>query len=85
MGCKRCASSCIDCIIPEAHYYSTHLFSKIYKTGLGYSSWSLASRNEAKFALLRKELESKIMHEEDDMDTFLASVKDINEQLIFCR
>ena len=42
-----------------------------------------ASRNnEAKIALLRKELESKIMHEEDDMDTFLASVKDINEQLI---
>ncbi|RXY03858.1 hypothetical protein DD576_29290 [Klebsiella pneumoniae] len=41
-----------------------------------------ASRNEAKIALLRKELESKIMHEEDDMDTFLAGVKDINEQLI---
>ncbi|MCO5564256.1 hypothetical protein L7F22_017914 [Adiantum nelumboides] len=28
-------------------------------------------RNEAKIALLRKELESKIMNEEDDMDTFL--------------
>ncbi|RYA53530.1 hypothetical protein, partial [Enterobacter cloacae complex sp. CH23B] len=41
-----------------------------------------ASRNEAKIALLRKELESKIMHEEDDMDTFLVGVKDINEQLI---
>ena len=41
-----------------------------------------ASRNEAKIALLRKELESKIMHEEDEMDTFLASVKDINEQLV---
>ncbi|MCO5606417.1 hypothetical protein L7F22_060605 [Adiantum nelumboides] len=39
--------------------------------------------NEAKIALLRKELESKIMNEEDDMDTFLAGVKDINEQLIF--
>ncbi|MCO5584372.1 hypothetical protein L7F22_038298 [Adiantum nelumboides] len=39
-------------------------------------------RNEAKIALLRKELESKIMNEEDDMDTFLASVNDINEQLI---
>ncbi|MCO5609305.1 hypothetical protein L7F22_063531 [Adiantum nelumboides] len=39
-------------------------------------------RNEAKIALLRKELESKIMNEEDDMDTFLAGVKDINEQLI---
>ncbi|MCO5597815.1 hypothetical protein L7F22_051899 [Adiantum nelumboides] len=39
-------------------------------------------RNEAKISLLRKELESKIMNEEDDMDTFLAGVKDINEQLI---
>ncbi|MCO5564046.1 hypothetical protein L7F22_017702 [Adiantum nelumboides] len=43
----------------------------------------LAGRNEAKIALLRKELESKIMNEENDMDTFLAGVKDINEQLIF--
>ncbi|MCO5586536.1 hypothetical protein L7F22_040477 [Adiantum nelumboides] len=42
-----------------------------------------AGHNEAKIALLHKELESKIMNEEDDMDTFLASVKDINEQLIF--
>ncbi|MCO5603066.1 hypothetical protein L7F22_057210 [Adiantum nelumboides] len=41
-----------------------------------------AGRNEAKIALLRKELKSKIMNEEDDMDTFLASIKDINEQLI---
>ncbi|MCO5558080.1 hypothetical protein L7F22_011656 [Adiantum nelumboides] len=42
-----------------------------------------AGRNEAKIALLRKELESKIMNEEDDMDTFLPGIKDINEQLIF--
>ncbi|MCO5547307.1 hypothetical protein L7F22_000755 [Adiantum nelumboides] len=41
-----------------------------------------AGRNEAKIALLRKELEAKIMNEEDNMDTFLADVKDINEQLI---
>ncbi|MCO5563189.1 hypothetical protein L7F22_016826 [Adiantum nelumboides] len=41
-----------------------------------------AGRNEAKVALLRKELESKIMNEEDDMDTFLTGIKDINEQLI---
>ncbi|MCO5607979.1 hypothetical protein L7F22_062181 [Adiantum nelumboides] len=41
-----------------------------------------AGRNEAKIALLRKELESKIMNEEDDMDTFHAGIKDINEQLI---
>ncbi|MCO5592302.1 hypothetical protein L7F22_046302 [Adiantum nelumboides] len=38
-------------------------------------------RNDAKIALLRKELESKIMNEEDDMETFLVGVKDINEQL----
>ncbi|MCO5554902.1 hypothetical protein L7F22_008440 [Adiantum nelumboides] len=42
-----------------------------------------AGCNEAKIKLLRKELESKIMNEEDDMDTFLAGVKEINEQLIF--
>ncbi|MCO5613330.1 hypothetical protein L7F22_067606 [Adiantum nelumboides] len=42
-----------------------------------------AGCNQAKIALLRKELESKIMNEEDDMDTFLAGIKDINEQLIF--
>ncbi|MCO5551592.1 hypothetical protein L7F22_005097 [Adiantum nelumboides] len=42
-----------------------------------------AGRNEAKIALLHKELESKIMNEEDDMDTFLAGFKDVNEQLIF--
>ncbi|MCO5614216.1 hypothetical protein L7F22_068496 [Adiantum nelumboides] len=41
-----------------------------------------AGRNEAKIALLCKEMESKIMNEEDDMDTVLAGVKDINEQLI---
>ncbi|MCO5594526.1 hypothetical protein L7F22_048558 [Adiantum nelumboides] len=42
-----------------------------------------AGHNEAHIVLLHKELESKIMNEEDDMDTFLAGVKDINEQLIF--
>ncbi|MCO5611356.1 hypothetical protein L7F22_065609 [Adiantum nelumboides] len=42
-----------------------------------------ASRNEAKIALLCKELESKIMHEDDEMDTFLAGVNEINEQFIF--
>ncbi|MCO5564729.1 hypothetical protein L7F22_018397 [Adiantum nelumboides] len=42
-----------------------------------------AGCNEAKIALMRKELESKVMNEEDDMETFLAGVKHINEQLIF--
>ncbi|MCO5550311.1 hypothetical protein L7F22_003794 [Adiantum nelumboides] len=41
-----------------------------------------AGHNEAKIALLRKELESTIMNEEDDMDSFLTGVKDIHEQLI---
>ncbi|MCO5582607.1 hypothetical protein L7F22_036505 [Adiantum nelumboides] len=41
-----------------------------------------AGDNETKIAFLRKGLESKIMNEENDMDTFLAGVKDINEQLI---
>ncbi|MCO5585832.1 hypothetical protein L7F22_039765 [Adiantum nelumboides] len=40
-----------------------------------------AGRNEAKIALLRKELESKIMNEEDDMDTFLASIKTVLDAL----
>ncbi|MCO5561909.1 hypothetical protein L7F22_015534 [Adiantum nelumboides] len=55
------------------------------------SSWNFmdilaslyAGRTEAKIALLRKELDSKIMNEEDDMETFLAGVKNVNEQLIF--
>ncbi len=41
-----------------------------------------AGRNEAKISYLRKELESKIMQEEDDMNVFLAEVKDLKEQLI---
>ncbi|MCO5563014.1 hypothetical protein L7F22_016650 [Adiantum nelumboides] len=60
----------------------------IRSTNFAKQAWDIlaglyAGRNEAKIALLRKELESKIMNEEDDMDTFLAGVKDINEQLIF--
>ena len=42
-----------------------------------------AGRNEAKISYLRKELESKIMQEEDDMNAFLAKIKDLKEQLIF--
>ncbi|MCO5594776.1 hypothetical protein L7F22_048809 [Adiantum nelumboides] len=40
-----------------------------------------AGCNEAKIALPRKELESKIMNEEDDMDIFLAGIKDVNKNL----
>ncbi|MCO5603161.1 hypothetical protein L7F22_057308 [Adiantum nelumboides] len=43
---------------------------------------SSRDRNKAKIAFQRKELESKIMNDENDMDTFLAGVKDINDQLI---
>ena len=41
-----------------------------------------AGRNEAKISYLRKELESKVMQEEDDMNVFLAEIKDLKEQLI---
>ncbi|MCO5582043.1 hypothetical protein L7F22_035934 [Adiantum nelumboides] len=41
-----------------------------------------AGRNVAKIALLHKELESKTLNKEDDMNTFLVGVKGINEQLI---
>ena len=41
-----------------------------------------AGRNEAKISYLRKELESKVMREEDDMNVFLAEIKDLKEQLI---
>ena len=40
-------------------------------------------RNEAKISYLRKELESKVMQEEYDMNVFLAEIKDLKEQLIF--
>ena len=41
-----------------------------------------AGRNEAKISYLRKELESKVMREEDDMNVFLAEIKVLKEQLI---
>ncbi|MCO5574388.1 hypothetical protein L7F22_028172 [Adiantum nelumboides] len=60
----------------------------IHSTKSAKQTWDImaglyASRNKATIALLRKELESKIMNEEDDMDTFLAGVNGINEQVIF--
>ncbi|MCO5564978.1 hypothetical protein L7F22_018648 [Adiantum nelumboides] len=42
-----------------------------------------ASRNEAKISYLCKELESKIMQEDDDMNFILSEVKDLKEKLIF--
>ena len=41
-----------------------------------------AGRNEAKISYLGKELESKVMQEEDDMNVFLVEIKDLKEQLI---
>ncbi|MCO5558054.1 hypothetical protein L7F22_011629 [Adiantum nelumboides] len=41
-----------------------------------------AGQNEAKISHLRKELESKIMQEDDDMNDFLVEIKDLKEQLI---
>ncbi|MCO5604348.1 hypothetical protein L7F22_058513 [Adiantum nelumboides] len=58
-----------------------------FSTKFAKQAWDIlashyAGCKEAKIALLRKELESNIMNEEDDMDIFLAGVKDVNEQLI---
>ncbi|MCO5606069.1 hypothetical protein L7F22_060256 [Adiantum nelumboides] len=77
----RCVGSCIDCVVCEAYYYSHIRSAKSAKQAWDNLAGLYAGRNEAKKALLRIELESKIMNEEDDMDTFLAIVKDINEQL----
>ncbi|MCO5581427.1 hypothetical protein L7F22_035311 [Adiantum nelumboides] len=62
--------------------------SHICSTKSAKQSWHIlaslyAGRDEAKIVLLSKELKSKIMNEEDDMDTFLTCFNDINEQLIF--
>ncbi|MCO5604487.1 hypothetical protein L7F22_058654 [Adiantum nelumboides] len=64
---------------PSPHIYS----AKFGKQPWDFLASFYASCNEAKIALLRKELKSKIMNEKDAMDTFLAGVKDINEQIIF--
>ncbi|MCO5550514.1 hypothetical protein L7F22_004001 [Adiantum nelumboides] len=40
-------------------------------------------QNEAKISYLLKELESKILQKNDDMNFFLAEIKDLKEQLIF--
>ncbi|MCO5573403.1 hypothetical protein L7F22_027174 [Adiantum nelumboides] len=65
------------------HTNTPHIRSaKSAKQAWDILAYLYACHNEAKIALLRKELESKIMNEEDDMDTFHAGFKDINEQLI---
>ncbi|MCO5609619.1 hypothetical protein L7F22_063849 [Adiantum nelumboides] len=79
----RCGGSCIDCVVYEAHYYSPHLLAKFANQAWDILAGLYARRNEAKIAFLRKELESKIMNEDDDMDTFVVGVKDINEQFFF--
>ncbi|MCO5579522.1 hypothetical protein L7F22_033377 [Adiantum nelumboides] len=65
------------------HSITPHICSaKSAKLAWDFLADLYAGCNDAKIALLRKELESKIMNEEDDMETFLAGVKDINEQLV---
>ncbi|MCO5588531.1 hypothetical protein L7F22_042488 [Adiantum nelumboides] len=44
-----------------------------------------AGQNEAKISYLCKELESKIMQEDDDMNVFLVEIEDLKEQLMFAR
>lgn len=64
-----------------------HITPHIRSSKTAKQAWDIlaglfAGRNEAKISYLRKELESKIMQEEDDMNTFLAEIKDLNEQMI---
>ncbi|MCO5554691.1 hypothetical protein L7F22_008224 [Adiantum nelumboides] len=59
----------------------------IYSTKSVKQAWHImaglyAGHNETKIALLNKEVDSKIMNEKDDTNTFLADVKEINAQLI---
>ncbi|MCO5555272.1 hypothetical protein L7F22_008817 [Adiantum nelumboides] len=72
-------------VLPVKRAITLHICSaKFAKQAWDILAGLYAGRNnEAKIALLRKELESKIMNEEDDIDTFLVGDKDINEQLIF--
>ncbi|MCO5606040.1 hypothetical protein L7F22_060227 [Adiantum nelumboides] len=81
--------------VKDAHAHALNALSvkrtitpHIFSTKSSKQAWEIltglyAGRNEAKITLLLKEMESKIMNEKDDMDTFLAGVKDINEQHIF--
>ena len=38
--------------------------------------------NEAKIAYMHKEVKSKVMLREDEIDVFLANIKDLNEKII---
>ncbi|MCO5561479.1 hypothetical protein L7F22_015100 [Adiantum nelumboides] len=49
------------------------------KIGLGYSADLYAGQNEENILCLRKELESNIMQEDDDMNVFLTEIKDLKE------
>ena len=66
------------------HNITPHIRSaKIAKQAWDILAGLYAGRNEAKISYLHKELETKIMQEEDDMNVFLAEIKDLKEQLIF--
>ncbi|MCO5604763.1 hypothetical protein L7F22_058933 [Adiantum nelumboides] len=60
----------------------------IHSTRTAKQAWDIlaslhARQNEAKTSNLRKELELKIMQEDDDMNVFLTEIKDLKEILIF--
>ena len=69
--------------LPVKGNITPHIHSaKIAKQAWDTLAHLYAGRNEAKISYLRKELESKVMQEEDDMNVFLAEIKDLKEQLI---
>ncbi|MCO5597983.1 hypothetical protein L7F22_052072 [Adiantum nelumboides] len=76
------ASSSIDASVV---FSTTAIVAAVVRTSK--HAWDIlaglyASRNEAKFSYLCKELESKIMRKDDDMNIFLAEIKVLQEQLI---
>ncbi|MCO5587106.1 hypothetical protein L7F22_041053 [Adiantum nelumboides] len=84
--------ACWDVKYVQAHalillFVKSTITPHICSTKSAKQAWDImaglyAGCNEAKIALLRKDLELKMMNEKDDMDTFLAGVRDTNEQLI---
>ncbi|MCO5608397.1 hypothetical protein L7F22_062606 [Adiantum nelumboides] len=57
--------------------------TKITKQAWDILGGMYAGQNEAKISYLHKELELKIMLEDDEMNNFFAKIKDLQEQLIF--
>ncbi|MCO5547922.1 hypothetical protein L7F22_001377 [Adiantum nelumboides] len=63
-------------------YSTTAVAARTSKQAWDILAGLYADQNEAKISYLHKELESKIMQEDNDMNVFLADSKDLKEQLI---